>query len=403
MLNIGTDSRISHSIESASTGSVDFELVTWQTIVSIHQAALVSALASISGVKVTYVAGEIIDDQRRALGWSAPSLGPASLVIVNAERTVEELAAQFPEQAIHICQGIRGNGFVGVAEKCLRKRQARIVINIETVDDHNLAGIAKRAVYAVHLRHAVAWADSILAIGHRTPGWLAGRGFPESRIFPFAYFLGLPATAYATFSDELDDRLFRFAFVGSFIPRKRLDLLVRALAELGEESSYQLTVVGAGPLEDEWRRLAVDRLGARVVWRGLLPASEIPRFLAGVDCVVLPSRHEGWGAVVSESLLVGTPAICSDRCGSAEAVRRSRAGGVFRSGDRDALAECLLDVMKRRLARTQERAHLADWARRALSGAAGAAYLIEILRHRFEGGKRPSPPWLTPRVCSGPT
>jgi hypothetical protein len=53
--------------------------------------------------------------------------------------------------------------------------------------------------------------------------------------------------------------------------------------------------------------------------------------------------------------------------------------------------------MKRNLARTQERGHLADWARRSLGGPAGARYLIEILRHRFEGGKRPSPPWLTPR------
>lgn len=398
MLNIGTNSRIPHSVGSARSGSIDLELVIWQTIVSIHQAALVSALASIPRVKVTYVAGEIIDEDRRALGWLAPSLGAASLVIVDSASAVEKLVAQFPDQAIHICQGIRGNGLVGIAEKYLRKRRARIVIQIETVDDYNLAGVPKRIVYALRLRQAVAWADSILAIGERTPIWFADRGFPKSRIFPFAYFLGLPTEADTTLSEVRDDRPFQIAFVGSFIPLKRLDLLIRALAELGGESNYQLTVVGTGPLEDEWKRRAVERLGARVVWRGLLPAIEIPRFLASVDCLVLPSRHEGWGAVVSESLLVGTPAICSSRCGSAEAVRCSRAGGVFRSGDRDALAECLLCAMKRGVGRTQERAHLADWARRSLGGPAGASYLIEILRHCFEGGKRPVPPWLTPRL-----
>ena len=30
--------------------------------------------------------------------------------------------------------------------------------------------------------------------------------------------------------------------------------------------------------------------------------------------MVLPSYFDGWGAVVSESLMVGTPVICSDQC-----------------------------------------------------------------------------------------
>lgn len=381
----------------AAAASLELEIVFWQRIVSIHQAPLIAALAATPGVKVTYVAEEMISDSRRALGWVAPSLGEATLVLVDSEQAVVRLLPRFSAQAVHICQGIRDNGLVGIAQKYLRKRNARVLILAETVDDHGWLGFIKRMWYGLSIFRVTPWADSILTIGERTPRWFAARGFPRSRIFPFCYFLDVPAAADASRADAPDVRPFHVAFIGSFIPLKRLDLLIESLAILPNEANFKLTVIGSGPLENELHRLAVDRLGARVVWQGVLPAAEISPFLTSVDCLVLPSWHDGWGAVVSEALLVGTPVICSDRCGSAISVRRSRAGGVFRSGDRNALAECLIGVMSRGVGRTAERVHLAAWARRSLGGAVGARYLVEILRHRFAGAKRPFAPLLNPR------
>ena len=65
--------------------------------------------------------------------------------------------------------------------------------------------------------------------------------------------------------------------------------------------------------------------------------NDIPHLMSSADCLILPSRHDGWGAVVSEALMVGTPVICSDACGSAGVVHASGVGGVFRSGDHCAL------------------------------------------------------------------
>ena len=374
------------------SATTEREIVFWQRIVSIHQASLVAALADISGVKVTYVAEQILSDSRRKLGWAPPSLGEAELVLVDSPQAVAELLPKFSAQAIHICEGFRKNGLVGVAQKLLRQRKARILIHAETIDDQGLPGIVKRVLYSFIVDRALPWADSILAIGRHTPGWFARRGFPESRVFPFAYFLGLPpAVDMSSFSAD-ENRPFQIAFVGSFIPRKRLDLLMDSLVKLADEVDFQLSVVGTGPLENQLRRLATARLGARVIWHGLLPATEIPEFLAGVDCLVLPSRYDGWGAVVSEALLVGTPAICSDTCGAAEAVKHSATGGVFPTGDADALAECLRGLIAQGPVSAERRAHLAAWAQ-GLGGPAGARYLIEILRHRFENAARPVPPW----------
>ena len=56
---------------------------------------------------------------------------------------------------------------------------------------------------------------------------------------------------------------------------------------------------------------------------------------------MLPSRFDGWGAVVNEALMVGTPVICSDRCGASDLIENGRNGYVFEAGNARALRERL--------------------------------------------------------------
>ena len=62
--------------------------------------------------------------------------------------------------------------------------------------------------------------------------------------------------------------------------------------------------------------------------------------MAAADVLVLPSRFDGWGAVVNEALMVGTPVICSDRCGASDVIENGRNGYV------DTRIERLVDVMR---------------------------------------------------------
>ena len=124
---------------------------------------------------------------------------------------------------------------------------------------------------------------------------------------------------------------------------------------------------------------------------GKLPLEEVPAVMAKADCLVLPSRHDGWGAVVSEALMVGTPVICSDHCGAAVAVVASGHGGVFESGDVKSLSTHLQTVLAAGRISSERRARLAEWAR-CLGAEAGADYLIKILNHK-PGSPKPLPPW----------
>ena len=124
--------------------------------------------------------------------------------------------------------------------------------------------------------------------------------------------------------------------------------------------------------------------------------------IAGSDCLVLPSEYDGWGAVVSEALLAGTPAICSSACGAAVAVEASGAGGVFASGDGVSL-ERLLHAQLRGSSWTQgQRAALRHWAHSALSADAGAAYLEAVIRSVEQSSPPPPAPWIASHTLEFP-
>lgn len=356
---------------------------------------LADALAQ-RGVAVVYVANGQMSDDRQQLGWQPPTLRHAQLRIATDEAAVKKLVATASSDSIHLCEGLRGNGLVRITQQQLRRRGLRYWAMIETVDDQGWRGVIKRLVYRILLWYHREYLNGILAIGANTSAWIAARGFPPLRIFPFAYFLQQPdlKSAVRASCRETEQGRFQFIYVGQLIERKRVDDLISALAQL-DRDDIELAVVGNGPLENELRQQAERLLPGRVRWLGQQPMSAIPALIAQPDCLILPSRHDGWGAVVSESLMVGTPAICSDACGSATAVQASGVGGVFASGDKNDLARLMLRCFEKGKISREERMRIGTWAN-ALGADAGAHYLAEILDHAANVGEKPISPWVRP-------
>lgn len=364
----------------------------WQLIVSPHMAGLAAALAQ-QDCEVVYVAERTMSDDRARQGWIPPDLGKARLELVSTGAAVTALVEAAPTESIHICQGIRSNGLVGEAQRALARRGLRQWIVMEMVEDRGWRGILKRLEYRRLFAQWRKRVEGVLATGWRTPDWVMARGMAAERVFPFAYFL--PRRGALVTRDQERSWRFRFIFVGQFIERKRLDVLIASLAAL-QRNDVELAVIGSGPLEGEWKTAAETALPGRVNWIGRLPMHKVPQQMAKADCLVLPSRYDGWGAVVSEALMVGMPAICSDRCGSAGVVRASGQGGVFQSGNRDALATELQRIVLAGRLGDDARMRLAEWAWR-LSAEAGAHYLKRILDYASGLLDRPAPPWVVNR------
>lgn len=361
-------------------------------MVSPHMAGLAVALAR-SGSTVTYVAESEMSEDRKQQGWKPPALLNVRKELVNSPEAVARLVNMAPADSIHICQGVRANGLVGDAQEVISTRGLRQWVIMETVDDAGWRGLAKRIAYSYIFRKKRNSLDGILANGHRAAEWIAARGMTHGKIYPFAYFL--PNILVKSRVVERPPGPFRFIFAGQLILRKRVDWLINALDNFQDED-FELWIVGAGPEEATLRELSKNKIDRKVCWLGQLPLPEVPTVMAQADCLVLPSIHDGWGAVASEALMVGTPVICSDSCGVAGVVRKSENGGVFRVKDFNGLKDLLAEQLKQGPIQPELRKRISDWAQ-CLGADAGADYLNQILLFSQAGNNhrpRPIVPWV---------
>ncbi|KNC19234.1 glycosyl transferase [Arthrobacter sp. RIT-PI-e] len=122
---------------------------------------------------------------------------------------------------------------------------------------------------------------------------------------------------------ESRGRAHRIVSVGRLVPRKGMDLVIRALRELADlgRTDVELVIVGgagnAVRLEEdpEARRLlalAAD-LGVsdRVVLRGQVSRAEMPAVLRSADAVVCAPWYEPFGIVPLEAMACGVPVVAA--------------------------------------------------------------------------------------------
>lgn len=99
--------------------------------------------------------------------------------------------------------------------------------------------------------------------------------------------------------------------IGQFIPRKRLDILIRAFATL--QSDVALCIVGGEPPK-EYLGL-VEALGlSNVYFFGFQRPADLKAYWTAADLFVLPTATDIWGLVVNEALAHALPVITTDRC-----------------------------------------------------------------------------------------
>ena len=108
----------------------------------------------------------------------------------------------------------------------------------------------------------------------------------------------------------------RILWSGSLAHHKALHLLLWGLAQLPKEVPYELRVLGKGPLQGPWQRLA-HRIGVapHTTWMGWLPHEEALQQYAWADVFVFSSLRDTTGTVSLEALGNGVPVICLDHQG----------------------------------------------------------------------------------------
>lgn len=150
---------------------------------------------------------------------------------------------------------------------------------------------------------------------------------------------------------------------GYLIERKRLDLVIDAIAHLPAAERPLLLVVGSGGLEGALRTRA-ERANVPVHFAGFKLGRDLAAHYFAADALVLSSSDDPWGLVVNEAMSAGLPVLVSDACGVAlDLVHDQVNGYTFRSGDAEELAEKLVLLLDSDLAAKglASRKIIADW------------------------------------------
>ena len=158
------------------------------------------------------------------------------------------------------------------------------------------------------------------------------------------------------FAEMPDGRAFRAAhglgsapvvvFLGKLSPRKGVDVLLRAFAQLPRPDAR--LVIAGNDLGSGSSAMALARtlgVSGRLLRIGLLRGPDRLAVLGAADVVAYPSRDEVFGLVPVEALMCGSPVIVCGDSGCGEVISRVGGGQIVPYGDPAALAAAVDHVL----------------------------------------------------------
>lgn len=138
---------------------------------------------------------------------------------------------------------------------------------------------------------------------------------------------------------DIPQNAYVFGFVGRITRDKGVNELLRAFCNF--ESTAYLLMVGPGEVDEriDPALYARSQESDRVIYTGY--TNTVERYLAAMDCYILPSYREGFGMGVVEAEAMGVPVIVTDIPGPVDAMVRNETGIVIPVKDADALGRAM--------------------------------------------------------------
>jgi glycosyltransferase involved in cell wall biosynthesis len=322
----------------------------------------------------------------RDAGWTVAEVAPGAASLRSLARSLEAL----PDGGLVLVDGLIASAAAGVLVP--RAARLRLVVLVHMVFGGGAVPERDEAAVLGAARAVVT-----------TSAWTRARLLDRYRLPPDRVHVARPGAGPAPAGRGTADGG-RLLCVGTLSWIKGQDLLVDALAATAN-LPWQCTLLG--PLDREpgfarrlHRRAALAGIADRLRMPGPATGAELQSEYRAADLLVVPSRSETYGMVVTEALAAGLPALAAATGGIPEALGRTEGLGRTAAGVPGllvppddvpalgaALARWLTDAdLRRRLrqAALRRRETLADWR---TTGSRVAAVLEAV-------GAEPDPPCL---------
>ncbi|MEX0732753.1 MAG: glycosyltransferase family 4 protein [Aquisalimonadaceae bacterium] len=259
-----------------------------------------------------------------------------------ARRGADTCLAALADNHLVIIDGLALGGLPDIAARHGARLRLVALIHHPLADETGLSATRRDTLDASE-REALRHVRHVLVNSPFTASRMRDYGVPAHRIA-----IVPPGTDPAPLAAGSANGSLRLLCVGSVIPRKGHDILIRALATL-DTLPWHLDCVGSLAYSPDYANTMQELTGSlqlekQVHFHGEHPPERLADYWHASDAFVLPSHYEGYGMVFAEALARGLPIIAT-RGGAIPSTVPDGAGLLSEPGDVEGLADNLRSFM----------------------------------------------------------
>jgi glycosyltransferase involved in cell wall biosynthesis len=217
------------------------------------------------------------------------------------------------------------------------RKQGRPILGWGLGAPEDTGSLAK--IRSMYRRRFISQFNVLIAYSERGAGEYAAHGFPEERIVVAANSVELPPKTKPE-RPPLAGRPARMIFVGRLQARKRVDLLLKACAQL--DPIPEVVIVGDGP-----ERAVLESLAKEIFptanFLGALFDQQLQHALEQADLFVMPGTG---GLAVQQAMSSGLPVIVAEGDGTQNDLVSGDNGWLISPGNLDALIAALRSALQ---------------------------------------------------------
>ena len=209
----------------------------------------------------------------------------------------------------------------------------------------------------------------------------------RQKVFQFLYVTDSSENKYYA-----TNKCVKFIFAGAIDKRKNIIPFVKWMMNYPNQN-FDFDIYGSWTMDEELRKLTEN--STNIHYHGKKDYSFVRDAMVKADWLVLPSLHDGWGAVVNEGLQSGCKILVSKQSGASSIIiRNASLGYIFDAYKFKELNRIIDSIMRHGPLSLPEKKSIANWAQNHIGCDVVSAYLQKIICHYYNAKEKPSALWL---------